>query len=67
MRHRFQQWDTLLASFVMLRPSHDVGGVKQQGQAAECGLRYCAVVKRANIEAGEVTGELASDAVERVP
>lgn len=70
--YNLQDWDTLIAAFVLLRPSEgyfkgEIPWENDVMSATECGLRLCTKVFQPNVTNGEAHETLLSDAFERVP
>ncbi|KAK7926630.1 hypothetical protein PG985_003628 [Apiospora marii] len=70
--YNLQDWDTLIAAFVLLHPSEgyfqgDIPWENDVMSATECGLRLCTKVFQSNVTNGETRESLLSDTFERVP
>ncbi|KAK8081066.1 D-arabinitol 2-dehydrogenase [Apiospora hydei] len=70
--YNLQGWDTLIAAFVLLRPSEGYleGEIPWENDvmtATECGLRLCAKIFQPNVTDGQTHETLLSDTFERVP
>ncbi|KAK8119784.1 uncharacterized protein PG998_004410 [Apiospora kogelbergensis] len=70
--YNLQNWDTLIAAFILLHPSEgyfrgEISWEDDAMTATECGLRLCIKVFQPNVTNGETEETLLSDIFERVP
>ncbi|KAK8009969.1 hypothetical protein PG990_008934 [Apiospora arundinis] len=70
--YTMQEWNTLLAAFVILRPvekynNREIAWENDAVSATECGLRLCTKVFQTTVNNGESHETLLTDAFERVP
>lgn len=70
--YNLQNWDTLIAAFILLHPSEsyfrgEISWEDDAMTATECGLRLCIKVFQPNVANGDTEETLLSNIFERVP